>query len=118
MYPTTLKELGEGYVIGTERVVTKASGTFKNSGSPDYTVYLYQDCLLVGTAVRTSNDDDGGGRVNGGGANGGGGGGRLVVPVELQPHVFDAGPDGAAVSLHPDQQAVIVWATPGSNVFE
>ena len=35
MMPTTAVEIGEGYVIGLERVVTKRSGTYTAPSKPD-----------------------------------------------------------------------------------
>ena len=72
-----------GFVIGRERVVTKASGTFvapaRTSG---HTLFLYEQCLLIGTA----------------GLHQGIAGESVLVE------------DGeVAVTLKPGQQAVIVW---------
>jgi hypothetical protein len=84
MWPITVVELGDGFVIGLERVVTKASGTFvaPAGAGEHHVVFLYEQCLLVGTATR----------------NKGIGGGSITV-----------GDEKVAVSLKPQQQAVIVW---------
>ena len=84
MWPMTVIELGDGFVIGRERVVTKASGTFvapaRTSGH--HTLFLYEQCLLIGTA----------------GLHQGIAGESVLVE------------DGqVAVTLKPGQQAVIVW---------
>ena len=85
MWPITVIELGNGFVIGRERVVTKASGTFvapaRTSG---HILFLYDQCLLIGTATAQQ------------GISG------ESVSVE----------DGeVAVYLKPGQQAVIVWGS-------
>jgi hypothetical protein len=83
MWPITVAELGDGFVIGVERVVTKASGIFISpAGTSGHTLYLYEQCLLVGTA--TAEEGIAG----------------SWVTVEDQEVV---------VSLKPGQQAVIVW---------
>ena len=51
MMPTTALEIGEGYVIGRERTVTKKSGRY---GAPSAAVtgsvvHLFEDCYLAGT---------------------------------------------------------------------
>ena len=83
MWPITVIELGDGFVIGNERVVTKSTGTFvAPAGTSGHTLYLYEQCLLVGTATAKQGIDGG--------------------SVE----------DGkVAVSLKPGQQAVIVWGS-------
>ena len=83
MWPITAIELGDGFVIGRERVVTKASGVFTApAGTSGHTLFLYQECLLVGTATAKQPIDGG------------------SVSVE----------DGqVTVVLKPGQQAVIVW---------
>ena len=102
MWPITVKELGDGFVIGVERVVTKASGTFSAYDSvdappptgaaagaevaPGYTVYIYRNCVLVDKSVAGKD-----------------------VPAALQAHVLPISPTTVAVSLLSDQQAVIVW---------
>ena len=68
MVPTTAVEIGEGFVVGLERTVTKRSGEFRPpSGAPAaYSrswVYLYEECLLTGPPVE----------------------GSLVVNIALQP---------------------------------
>lgn len=51
MVPTTSVEIGEGFVVGIERTVTKRSGVWSPPASTHrYTrsrVYLYADCLLA-----------------------------------------------------------------------
>jgi hypothetical protein len=85
MWPITVIELGDGFVIGRERVVTKASGTFvAPTISSGHALFLYDQCLLIGTA----NAQQG---ING-----------ESVSVD----------DGqVVVNLKPGQQAVIVWAS-------
>jgi hypothetical protein len=96
MTPTTAIEIGEGYVIGLERTITKHSGIFtppprrlppsssggggggggfdfSNDGNTSATVYVYEHCLLKDTK-RTS-------------------GAQRQVHIELGP----------------DEVAVIVW---------
>ena len=52
MWPITVKELGEGFVIGRERAVTKVSGSFRNADSlGNYSVFVYQDCFLTKTVL-------------------------------------------------------------------
>lgn len=85
MWPITAVELGDGFVIGRERVVTKASGTFvAPTGTSGHTLFLYEQCLLVGTATAQH------------GISG------ESVSVE-DTHV--------AVNLKPGQQAVIEWGS-------
>jgi hypothetical protein len=84
MWPITVIELGDGFVIGRERVVTKASGSFvAPSGTSGHTLFLYEQCLLVSTATAQ---------------------GTTGESVSLE--------DGqVAVHLKPGQQAVIVWGS-------
>ena len=63
MVPTTAVEIGEGFVIGVERTITKNSGTYRppaaafsrgagaRSGPPPSRslIYLYDDCILEGS---------------------------------------------------------------------
>ena len=53
MVPTTAVEIGEGYVTGLERTVTKRSGTYRPPAQAGTrftrsSIYLYDDCLLAG----------------------------------------------------------------------
>ena len=52
MVPTTAVEIGEGFVVGLERTITKLSGTYRpppGASTPlsRSKIYLYDDCLLV-----------------------------------------------------------------------
>jgi hypothetical protein len=54
MMPTTAVEIGEGFVIGLERTVTKRSGVYAPPHGTktvygSATVYTYEQCLLKGT---------------------------------------------------------------------
>jgi hyaluronoglucosaminidase len=52
MMPTTALEIGEGYVIGAERTITKTSGRYSAPTTGKYsssTVYLFEDCYQVAT---------------------------------------------------------------------
>lgn len=91
MWPITVKELGDGFVIGAERVVTKASGTFRNEGprSSTATLFLYEECLLVAEVTSAGG-----------------------VPTSLQQQVW-MGAREVSVQLKSTQQAVIVWNTHG-----
>jgi hypothetical protein len=87
MYPITAIELGDGFVIGRERVVTKASGVFiAPPGTSGHKLFLYEQCLLVGTATAKHGID----------------GGSAVMSVEDEK---------VTVVLKPEQQAVIVWGS-------
>ena len=46
-FPITVVELGNGYVVGRERAITKVSRTFHNSIATGSTIYLYRECDLV-----------------------------------------------------------------------
>merc|ERR1712046_540825 len=49
LMPTTAFEIGDGYVLGKERVVTKRSGRYvAPQGQMSSKTYLYADCFLVG----------------------------------------------------------------------
>jgi hypothetical protein len=91
MWPITVKELGDGFVIGTERVVTKASGTFRNSLSSTHTLFLYEECLLVAKVPSATG-----------------------VPDSLRRQVW-MGAGEVSVQLKSTQQAVIVWGTPSDR---
>ena len=96
LFPITAIELGEGFVIGSDKVVTKVSGTFRHDVRPAVPhnpstprqatvthVYLYEDCLEV--AVLQA-------------------GGVLRPGV----HISSAG-DEVQLVLLPTQQAIILW---------
>jgi hypothetical protein len=91
MWPITVKELGDGFVIGTERVVTKASGTFRNPLSSAHTLFLYDECLLDAKVTSATG-----------------------VPDSLRQQVW-MGADEVSVKLKSTQQAVIVWGTPSDR---
>lgn len=97
LFPITVVELGEGFVIGSGKVVTKISGTFRQdigtatlqSSAVKATttrVYLYEHCLEV-AALRA--------------------GGSAVSPGV---NISAAG-DEVQLSLLPTQQAIILWGT-------
>ena len=50
MVPTTAVEIGEGFVVGLERTVTKRSGVYRPPPGAaqvaSSSTYLYDDCLL------------------------------------------------------------------------
>jgi hypothetical protein len=57
MVPTTAVEIGEGFVIGLERTITKNSGVYKppSSSAPGLshsTIYMYDQCLLSGPPTK------------------------------------------------------------------
>ena len=99
LFPITVIELGEGFVIGSDKVVTKVSGTFRqevrpaaphNSVNPGHAaatrVYVYDACLEV-AALRA--------------------GGSTVSPsVQIS-----AAGDEVQLTLLPAQQAIILWGT-------
>ena len=134
MWPITVKELGDGFVIGMERVVTKATGTFRNAGL-HYTVHVYQDCLLVASvssimSASTSTTLPAPG-VHVAVVHSSHGHAIEVSPslrghvavhipdqstpsglhVKVQAQDAKARADGVAISLLSGQQAVIVWQT-------
>ena len=47
LWPFTPIELGDGFVIGREKVLTKASGKFQSATGANATVYVYKDCVEV-----------------------------------------------------------------------
>ena len=79
LFPITPIELGEGFVIGSDRLVTTASGQFHNAKATGAAVYIYADCLEV---ARTSDGPVAGVKV-----------GKGEVTIELTS----------------EQQAVVVW---------
>ena len=92
LYPMTPIELGEGFVIGKEKVLTKASGIFRNGRGSKATGYLYEECVEV--AVFSTDDEDGReGAVQ-----------VQVVPGEV------------TIQLLPNQAAVVVWELPSDMV--
>ena len=51
LFPITPIELGPGFVIGTDRLITKVSGVFHAPNSSQAAaVYVYADCLQVAEA--------------------------------------------------------------------
>ena len=51
LFPITPIELGPGFVIGTDRLITKVSGVFHApNSSQTAAVYVYKDCLQVADA--------------------------------------------------------------------
>ena len=114
LFPLTPIELGEGFVIGKEKVITKVSGIFRNraatsdsatssagaagAGSatqqqPPTRVYLYEDCAEVAATQA------GGASIEGVRISAAAGGGS---EVEL--------------SLQPAQQAIILWGVPSLEI--
>ena len=81
LYPITVIELGEGFVIGTTKALTKASGVFSNQAATSATVLLFTDCYLSDTATPS---------------------GPPVTGVTI-----DRGT--VSVKLQPTQQALIMW---------
>ena len=54
MMPTTAVEIGEGFVIGLERTITKVSGTYtppKSTSATGATIYFYERCMLQRTST-------------------------------------------------------------------
>ena len=86
LWPLTPIELGDGFVIGREKVLTKASGIFRNDAGANATVYVYEHCAEVAAVTAA------------GGAGQGAAGLQVsVVPGEVR------------VQLQPNQAAVVVW---------
>eukprot|EP01052_Picozoa_sp_SAG31_P036202 SAG31_NODE_4482_length_3197_cov_2.463202_3_plen_191_part_00 len=81
LFPITPIELGEGFVIGTDRLVSKISGVFRSPMAKAATVYIYKDCLEV---ART------------------GTGGAFVPGVTISE-------DEVVVELPAEHQVVVVW---------
>lgn len=46
-FPITVQELGDGFVVGKERAITKVNRLFHNSVARSSMVYLYDECDLV-----------------------------------------------------------------------
>lgn len=88
LFPITPIELGDGFVIGSEKVITKVSGTFRNAAAKTAVVYVYEDCQEIAEA-RT--------------------GGPAVAGVRV-------GPGEVAVELATHQQAVVVWGRPSLDI--
>lgn len=99
MWPITVVELGDGFVIGRERVVTKASGTFHGSNSSAAgRIFLYEDCLLVGSSP-----------VGLQRATAEGGGAAELIAGKVWSTTTRSGVPEVAVQLAANQQCVIVW---------
>ena len=92
LYPMTPIELGDGFVIGKEKVLTKASGIFRNGRGSKATVYLYEECMEV--AAFSTRDRKGNAR----------GGPVQILPGEV------------TIQLRPNQAAVVVWELPSETV--
>jgi hypothetical protein len=92
LYPITVTELGEGFVVGTDKVLTKASGVFQSDWAKDPTVLLYEDCFLVATATIAG----------------------PAVPGVLIGHVSPTTME-VAIKLEPTQQALILWKADSST---
>ena len=97
LFPITVIELREGFVVGSDKVVTKVGGTFQagtatlhSSVNPGHAVvtrvYLYDNCLEV-AALRA-------------------GGSALSPGVQIS-----AAGDEVQLTLLPAQQAIILWGT-------
>jgi hypothetical protein len=82
LFPITPIELGAGFVIGTDKVITKVSGVFQNSGRPVATVFVYEECLQVAKASS--------------------GGGAAVAGVTIRR-------GEVTLELQPVQAAVVLW---------
>jgi hypothetical protein len=57
MTPTTAVEIGEGFVIGLERTITKISGVYtapESTAATGAAIYLYEQCMLKHKSVSTS----------------------------------------------------------------
>ena len=81
LFPITPIELGPGFVIGTDKIITKVSGVFQNSSAQTATVFLYKDCLQVAEASS---------------------GGATVAGVHIRR-------GEVTLQLHPAQAAVVLW---------
>lgn len=104
LWPFTPIELGDGFVIGKEKVLTKASGRFKNGERANATVYIYNECVEV-AAVTTSDKQW---RAERGTNDTDGHEGMGSVEVQLLP-------GEVAVQLQPNHAAVIVWEVPSNG---
>ena len=47
LFPIVPIELGAGFVVGSDKVITKVSGTFRSSSASAAAVYVYANCLQV-----------------------------------------------------------------------
>ena len=96
LYPITVVELGEGFVIGTEKILTKASGIFrrtdglltsstrkKKHGAP--VVLLFQDCFLKAAVLANTS----------------------TTPTRGVE--FSRGDTQVAIDLQPNHQALVLW---------
>ena len=82
LFPITPIELGPGFVIGTDRLITKVSGVFHAPNSSQAAaVYVYADCLQVAEASS---------------------GGPAVAGVRF-------GPGEVTLELRAAQAAVVLW---------
>ena len=88
LFPFQVIELGDGFVIGTEKVLTKASGVFKNGAAVGATVFVYEDCFLVATATA---------------------GEAAVEGVVI-------GKGEVRIKLRPTRQALVVWDQPSYEI--
>ena len=50
LFPIVPIELGAGFVVGADKVITKVRGTFRNSSASSATVFVYANCLQVAEA--------------------------------------------------------------------
>jgi hypothetical protein len=89
LFPITPQELGEGFVIGTDRLVTKISGTFSNAEAVGAAVFVYAECLEV---ARINNSDTT----------------SKIEGVTLR------GPGEVSLELAPEHQAVVLWTIPAT----
>lgn len=110
LWPFTPIELGDGFVIGKEKVLTKASGRFKNGGQSNATVYIYSDCVEVAAVTTTDKS-------------------WRAESATSDSNNLEAMPTGAAqvdevhlvpgevaVHLQPGHAAVVVWEVPSTEV--
>ena len=98
LWPFTPIELGDGFVIGREKVLTKASGKFQSAIGANATVYVYEDCVEV--AAVTAAD----------------GAWRRSVPATVAAEPGEADglqvsvvPGQVTIQLQPGHAAVVVW---------
>ena len=114
LWPFTPIELGEGFVIGKEKVLTKASGRFKNGANANATVYVYVDCVEI-AAVKTADtmwrnknaiEDR---NSNHEGAT------TLTVP-HVHEDLVKLVPGEVTIQLQPGHIALVVWEVPSTEV--
>ena len=83
LFPITPIELGAGFIIGTDKVITKVSGISRQSSRSNATVFVYEECQQVAEAH---------------------GGGASVDGVKIHP-------GGVKIQFsQPKQAAVVVWS--------